>query len=65
MYIYMNLFRFFLLSTLASTALLATKDQWKSKSIYQIITDRFARTDGSSVGCSDLHAYCGGTFIGI
>ena len=29
------------------------------------MTDRFARTDGSSADCGDLHKYCGGTFKGI
>ena len=41
-----------------------TKDEWKSRSIYQILTDRFSRTNGDSSGC-DLRKYCGGTFTGI
>ena len=61
----MNISRFLLLSLLTSGVLMATKEQWKSRTIYQIITDRFARTDGSTGACSDLHAYCGGTFKGI
>jgi alpha-amylase len=40
-------------------------DEWRKRTIYQIITDRFARTDGSTNPCSDLHKYCGGTFKGI
>jgi hypothetical protein len=28
-------------------SLAANKDQWRDKAIYQIITDRFWRTDGS------------------
>ncbi|KXJ91779.1 alpha-amylase [Microdochium bolleyi] len=40
-------------------------DGWRSQSIYQVLTDRFARTDGStSAGC-DLGRYCGGTYQGI
>lgn len=39
--------------------------EWKKRTIYQIITDRFARTDGSKAPCSDLHKYCGGTWKGI
>lgn len=39
--------------------------EWKKRTIYQIITDRFARTDGSTAPCADLHKYCGGTFKGI
>jgi hypothetical protein len=29
-------------------SLAANKDQWRDKAIYQIITDRFWRTDGST-----------------
>lgn len=45
----------------------ATSDDWRSQSIYQIITDRFARTDGSTTyACNNTaQLYCGGTFQGI
>jgi alpha-amylase len=42
-----------------------SKDEWKSRTIYQLLTDRFSRTDGSTQGCSDLGKYCGGSFKGI
>lgn len=42
-----------------------TKEEWKSKAIYQIITDRFWRTDGSTAQCTDLRKYCGGSFKGL
>jgi alpha-amylase len=42
-----------------------TAEEWKSRSIYQIITDRFARTDGDVTPCDNLGDYCGGTFKGI
>ncbi|CAN8105939.1 unnamed protein product [Discula destructiva] len=38
---------------------------WQSQSIYQVITDRFAKTDGSIDACSDMGVYCGGTWQGI
>jgi alpha-amylase len=39
---------------------------WRSQSIYQIITDRFARTDGSTPLCdASLGTACGGTWKGI
>lgn len=41
-----------------------TKEEWKSRVIYQLLTDRFSRTNGDTSGC-DLHNYCGGTFRGI
>ena len=42
-----------------------TKEEWKSRTIYQILTDRFASTDDGITTCSDLSKYCGGTFKGI
>lgn len=48
-----------------SLANAATKDQWKSRTIYQVLTDRFSRGNGDNSGCPDLHNYCGGTFKGI
>jgi alpha-amylase len=39
--------------------------EWASRSIYQVMTDRFARSDGSSNECSDLDNYCGGTWTGL
>jgi alpha-amylase len=43
-----------------------TKEEWRSRSIYQIVTDRFAKdeTDTKS-DCENLRDYCGGTFKGI
>ena len=44
-----------------------TPAQWRSQSIYQVLTDRFARTDGSTTASCNAAAgvYCGGTFQGI
>ena len=57
--------KYILLALLASMALSADAEAWKSKTIYQIVTDRFYRTDGSTAPCTDLKSYCGGTFKGI
>ncbi|THU85366.1 hypothetical protein K435DRAFT_970758 [Dendrothele bispora CBS 962.96] len=47
-------------------ALCASSDEWKSRSIYQILTDRFALADGSSPSCdTSERKYRGGTFSGI
>ena len=40
-----------------------SKEEWKSRSIYQILTDRFART--SDTGYCNLGAYCGGNYQGL
>lgn len=43
----------------------ATPSQWKTRNIYQLLVDRFAKDTDSTNGCSDLSNYCGGTFKGI
>jgi len=45
----------------------ATVDEWRSRSIYQVITDRFALSQGTLwMPChTDLGPYCGGTWRGI
>jgi len=40
-------------------------EQWKSRTIYQVLTDRFARNDGNQDGCGNLGWYCGGGYIGL
>jgi hypothetical protein len=49
----------------AAAAQALSADDWRSQSIYQIITDRFARTDGSTTASCNLSQYCGGTWRGI
>lgn len=48
----------------ATLALAATNEQWASRSIYQVLTDRFARANGSTADCA-ITDYCGGTYAGI
>ncbi|OBT65738.1 hypothetical protein VE03_03348 [Pseudogymnoascus sp. 23342-1-I1] len=44
-----------------------TPAQWRSQSIYQVLTDRFARTDGSTTATCNTgdQVYCGGSWTGI
>ena len=44
-----------------------TAEEWKSRSIYQIITDRFSLPPpaNSTAPCTNIHTYCGGTWTGI
>ncbi|KAE8353176.1 glycoside hydrolase superfamily [Aspergillus coremiiformis] len=51
---------------LVGSALAATTTEWKSRSVYQTMTDRFARTDGSTTApCNTTEGlYCGGTWRG-
>ena len=60
-----NLFLASVFVLLVASALSAhTKEEWKARAIYQLLTDRFATTDGSEPSCN-LSQYCGGTFKGI
>ncbi|KAL3426885.1 alpha-amylase [Phlyctema vagabunda] len=52
------------LLALAKITSAASADEWTGKAIYQVMTDRFAVTDGSDPDC-DLFKYCGGTWQGI
>ncbi|KAF4550375.1 Alpha-amylase A type-3-like protein [Elsinoe fawcettii] len=57
---------FTLFSIFSSIVIAATAEEWRSQSIYQVLTDRFARDDGSTTPCiTDDRLYCGGTFRGI
>lgn len=44
-----------------------TPAQWRGQSIYQVLTDRFARTDGSTTASCNTgdQVYCGGSWRGI
>jgi len=37
---------------------------WKKRAVYQLLTDRFAKSNGDTSGCN-LSNYCGGDFEGI
>lgn len=51
---------------LAGVGSAANATEWKSRSIYQVMVDRFARTDGSTdAPCDDLSLFCGGTWKGL
>ncbi len=58
------------LSHFFGTASCASAAQWRSRSIYQVLTDRFVHDDGSdnstSVPCAvEQGLYCGGQWSGI
>lgn len=52
---------------LSTVALAASPEEWRNRSIYQVLTDRFARPDGSTTADCDesIGVYCGGTWKGI
>jgi alpha-amylase len=54
-----------LFALFVAISLARTPAEWRSRTIYQLLTDRYARTNGSTADCADLGNYCGGTFQGI
>ncbi|KXT05837.1 hypothetical protein AC578_1103 [Pseudocercospora eumusae] len=56
---------FAFLPFLAGFTTALTSAQWRSQSIYQVLTDRFALTNGSTTQACDWGNYCGGTWRGI
>ena len=50
-----------------SASLAASKDEWRTRSIYQILTDRFAQENGTKHGLCEpnMGRRCGGTWRGI
>jgi alpha-amylase len=53
--------------SMASLGLAAAGDKnfWKSKTVYQLLTDRFSKDTQGGDKCTDLSNYCGGTWKGI
>ena len=45
----------------------ASANDWRSRAIYQVMTDRYARSDSSKTAPCDTAkgVYCGGTWQGI
>lgn len=43
----------------------ADKEAWRSRAVYQVLTDRFAKDGAGGGACGDLSNYCGGTWKGI
>ena len=59
----MKTITFFIILLLSVYISPKSKEEWKSRSIYQILTDRFART--SDTGSCNYSQYCGGNYQGI
>ena len=50
-----------------SAASAAGTAEWKGRAVYQVLTDRFAKSNGNENDgpCTDLSNYCGGSWKGI
>ena len=59
----MRIISFLIILILSTYIVSKTKEEWKSRSIYQILTDRFART--SDTGECNYSKYCGGNYQGL
>lgn len=54
------------LSLFLVPSLAASANDWRSRSIYQLVTDRFALSDGSGPACNtEDRKYCGGSYRGV
>ncbi|KAK4185417.1 glycoside hydrolase [Podospora australis] len=51
--------------TFSGLASAAGIEEWKTRSVYQVMTDRYARTDGSTDHECEAHLFCGGTWKGL
>ncbi|KAF2769699.1 alpha-amylase [Teratosphaeria nubilosa] len=60
----LEILRAVLLFTTATASAL-TSAQWRSQSVYQVMTDRFAKTVDTTTACDNLNYYCGGTWQGL
>ncbi|KAI5849897.1 glycoside hydrolase superfamily [Tricharina praecox] len=54
-----------ILGAFAATAIAADAEAWKTRSIYFVLTDRFAKTSSDTSACTSLGSYCGGTWAGM
>lgn len=57
--------KYFASALLATVAVAGTTQEWKQRSVYQVLTDRFQKDQPKGEMCTDLRSYCGGTFKGI
>ncbi|KAK1978219.1 alpha amylase [Colletotrichum cereale] len=53
------------LSALSALVSAADLEEWKSRSIYQVMIDRYAHDDGSTDHECELYKFCGGTWKGL
>ena len=51
--------------SLAGLSAAADAEEWKTRSVYQVMIDRFARTDGSTDHECEYFRFCGGTWRGL
>lgn len=53
-------------SALSCLVQAADLEEWKSRSIYQVMIDRYAHDDGGTDHeCNELYKFCGGTWKGL
>ena len=57
--------KYFAASLLASAAIAGNTAEWKQRSVYQVLTDRFQKNSAGGGACTNLSQYCGGTFNGL
>ena len=59
------LMKYTIAAAIAAVAAAGDTSAWKQRSVYQLLTDRFAKDSAGGNACTDLTHYCGGTFAGL
>jgi len=54
-----------LFSSFFSSTDAAGSEEWRRRSVYQLMTDRFARTNDSDNSPCNVLDFCGGTYQGL
>lgn len=52
----------FVAALIGTIANAGTTAEWKQRSVYQLLTDRFEKNSAGGSACTNLSNYCGGTF---
>lgn len=61
----MRIIIFQMILLLTNQILAGTTEEWKSRTVYQLLTDRFAKDNGDTSPCQNLSGYCGGNYRGL
>lgn len=55
----------FIAAMLGAVATAGSTADWKKRSVYQVLTDRYQKNSAGGSACTNLSKYCGGTFKGM
>jgi alpha-amylase len=53
------------IALLAGVTAAGSTEEWKKRTVYQLLTDRFSRGNTQDSACTNLKNYCGGNYKGL